>query len=88
MSVSHIHIRQPFPKNLGEILLKFENVLIPELNAGQLSIILRNKYLVDSVGLNKVDGKPFTTEEIYNKILEIIELIMPEETIQKLRKRF
>ena len=74
LSVSHIHIRHinPFPKNLGEILLKFENVLIPELNAGQLSIILRNKYLVDSVGLNKVEGKPFTTEEIYNKILEII----------------
>ena len=74
LSVSHIHIRHinPFPKNLGEVLLKFENVLIPELNAGQLSIILRNKYLVDSVGLNKVEGKPFTTEEIYNKILEII----------------
>ena len=74
LSVSHIHIKyiNPFPKNLGEILLKFENVLIPELNAGQLSIILRNKYLVDSVGLNKVEGKPFTTEEIYNKILEII----------------
>ena len=74
LSVSHIHIRHinPFPKNLGEVLLKFENVLIPELNAGQLSIILRNKYLVDSIGLNKVEGKPFTTEEIYNKILEII----------------
>ncbi len=74
LSVSHIHIRHinPFPKNLGEVLLKFENILIPELNAGQLSIILRNKYLVDSIGLNKVEGKPFTTEEIYNKILEII----------------
>ena len=75
LSVSHIHIRHinPFPKNLGEILLKFENVLIPELNAGQLSIILRNKFLVDSIGLNKVEGKPFSTGEIYNKILNILE---------------
>ena len=75
LSVSHIHLRHinPFSKNLGEILLKFENVLIPELNAGQLSIILRNKFLVNSIGLNKVEGKPFSTGEIYNKILNILE---------------
>ena len=75
LSVSHIHLRHinPFSKNLGEILLKFENILIPELNAGQLSIILRNKFLVNSIGLNKVEGKPFSTGEIYNKILNILE---------------
>ncbi len=74
LSVSHIHINHinPFPKNLGEVLLKFENILIPELNSGQLSVILRNKFLVDSIGLNKVEGKPFTTDEIYNKILNIL----------------
>ena len=74
LSVSHIHLKyiNPFPKNLGEVLLKFENILIPELNSGQLSVILRNKFLVDSIGLNKVEGKPFSTGEIYNKILNIL----------------
>jgi len=74
LSVSHIHIKHinPFAKNLGDILLKFENILVPELNAGQLSVILRNKFLIDSIGLNKVEGKPFTTGEIYSKILNIL----------------
>ena len=74
-SVSHIHLihLNPFSKNLGKILLKFENILIPELNSGQLSIILRNKFLINSIGFNKVEGKPFTTGEIYNKILNIME---------------
>tara|TARA_Y100001968_G_C19453234_1_gene770245 strand:+ start:3370 stop:5223 length:1854 start_codon:yes stop_codon:yes gene_type:complete len=74
LSVSHVHIKyiNPFPQNLGDILLKFENVLIPELNAGQLSIILRNKFLINSIGLNKVEGKPFSTGEIYSKILNIL----------------
>ena len=52
---------------------KFQNILIPELNCGQLSIILRSKYLINSIDLNKVEGKPFSTLEVYNKILTILE---------------
>ena len=73
-SVSHLHLRHinPFPKNLGEVLGNFKKVLIPELNLGQLSTMIRAKYLVDAKGLNKVAGKPFTTTEVYNKILQMV----------------
>ena len=73
ISVSQIHLRyiNPFPENLGELMLKFQQILVPELNSGQLSILLRNKYLIDSVGLNKVEGQPFTTDDILNKIIEM-----------------
>ena len=73
-SVSHVHLRHinPFPKNLGGILENYNKVLIPELNLGQLSMMIRAKYLVDAKGLNKVAGKPFTTAEVYNKILELL----------------
>ena len=70
-SVSHVQLRylNPLPKNLGDVLLKYKKVIVPELNLGQLNSILRSKYLVDSIGLNKIKGKPFTVEEIYNKII-------------------
>src|SRR5262249_20930696 len=60
LSVSSAHLRylNPFPKNLGEILGRFEKVLIPELNLGQLSLLIRAKYLVDAKSFNKVQGKP------------------------------
>ena len=69
-SVSHVQLRyiNPLPKNLGDVLLRYKKVIVPELNLGQLNSILRSKYLVDSIGLNKIKGKPFTVEEIYNKI--------------------
>ncbi|QDU76669.1 2-oxoglutarate oxidoreductase subunit KorA [Bremerella volcania] len=69
-SVSHAHLRylNPFPRNLGQLLGSFDKVLVPELNLGQLRMLLRDKYLVDAVGLNKVQGKPFTTTEIAEKI--------------------
>tara|TARA_Y100000996_G_scaffold408604_1_gene387959 strand:- start:290 stop:2137 length:1848 start_codon:yes stop_codon:yes gene_type:complete len=71
-SVSHIQLQyiNPFPKNLGDVLLKYKKVIVPELNLGQLNSILRAKFLIDSIGLNKVQGKPFTVSEIYNKIIE------------------
>ena len=71
-SVSHIQLRyvNPLPKNLGDLLLKYKRVIVPELNLGQLNSILRSKYLIDSIGLNKVQGKPITVGEIYNKIIE------------------
>ncbi len=76
IKVSHLQLRHinPFPANLGEVLVKFQHVLIPELNMGQLAMLIRAKYLVDSVGLNKVQGKPMTLHDVYNKITEMVEV--------------
>ena len=73
LSVSQIHLRwiNPFPKNLGDVLGNFERVLVPELNTGQLSMLLRAKYLVDAVGYNKVQGHPFKTGELMEQIEEL-----------------
>ena len=72
-SVSHAQIRylNPMPKNLGTLLGNFKKVLIPELNLGQLRMLLRARYLVDAIGLNKVQGKPFMISEIFNKITQL-----------------
>jgi 2-oxoglutarate ferredoxin oxidoreductase subunit alpha len=74
LSVGHVHLRwvNPFPKNLGEVIGKFKKVLIPELNMGQLRTLVRAKYLVDAVGLNKVQGRPFAVAEVMAKIKEVI----------------
>jgi len=68
--VSSMHIRHlnPLPKNVGEVLKRFKRVLVPELNTGQLRLLLRAKFLVDARGLNKVAGKPFLVEEIEQAI--------------------
>ena len=52
-------------------MLKYKKVIVPELNLGQLNHIIRAKFLIDTIALNKVQGKPFTVGEIYNKILEV-----------------
>ena len=73
-SVSHIHLRwvNPLPRDLGEILIRFKQILIPEINMGQLSKIIRAEYLVDAKGLNLVKGKPFRAGEIEKVITELI----------------
>ncbi|HNR20295.1 MAG TPA: 2-oxoacid:acceptor oxidoreductase subunit alpha [Bacteroidia bacterium] len=72
--VSHAQVRyiKPFPKNLGELLYSFDKVLIPEMNTGQLIKIIRDKYLVPAVGLNKIKGLPFTAGEVKEKIVEML----------------
>ncbi len=74
MDVSHIHIRylNPFPKNLGALLKSYDCVIVPEMNTGQLSTALRDKFLVDVVQLNKVSGQPFKISEIYDAVTEIV----------------
>lgn len=74
LSVSHAHIRyiRPFPKNLGNILKNFEQVLVPEINNGQLIKILRDQFLVDAKGFNKVMGVPITKTEMVMKIREML----------------
>jgi 2-oxoglutarate ferredoxin oxidoreductase subunit alpha len=73
-SVSHVHLRyiRPFPKNLGELLKNFEHILIPELNNGQLIKIIRDKYLVDAKGYNKIMGIPFTKQELTDEIRKLL----------------
>jgi 2-oxoglutarate/2-oxoacid ferredoxin oxidoreductase subunit alpha len=73
-SVSSIHLRHlnPFPKNLGEVLSRFEKVLVPELNLGQLCLLLRARYLVDAIGFNKVKGHPFKISELVRKMEELV----------------
>ena len=73
-SVSHIHLRNlnPFPKDLGEKLIKFDKVVIPELNLGQLNSLIRSKFLIDTKNINKVEGKPFTPSEIYEEVSKIL----------------
>ena len=65
-SISSVHLRHlnPLPKDLGDLLKKFKKVIVPELNLGQLSLILRAKYLVDAIPLTKVQGKPFKVSEL------------------------
>lgn len=72
--VSSIHLRYlfPFQMNLGEILANFDKVLVPELNTGQLSQLLKSEYLVDVIPFNKVVGKPFLISELRNQILELL----------------
>jgi 2-oxoglutarate ferredoxin oxidoreductase subunit alpha len=73
-AISHAHLRylNPFPKNLGDILQRFNKVLIPELNLGQLRLLIRARYLVDAVGLSKVQGLPFKVSEIVAKCEELL----------------
>jgi 2-oxoglutarate ferredoxin oxidoreductase subunit alpha len=73
-NVSHVHLRflNPFPSNLGEILQRFEKVLVPELNRGQLRTVIRAEFLVDAIGLNKIQGKPFAVREIVEKIEQVL----------------
>src|SRR5436190_6212548 len=72
LTVAHIHVRylSPFPRNLGDLLRRYEHVLVPELNNGQLVQLLRAAYLVDARGFNKIAGKPFHVAELLAAIRE------------------
>jgi 2-oxoglutarate/2-oxoacid ferredoxin oxidoreductase subunit alpha len=68
--IGHLHLRNlnPLPGNIGDVLKRYKQVLVPELNMGQLLWILRAKFLVDAVGLNKIQGRPFKQSELEQKI--------------------
>jgi 2-oxoglutarate ferredoxin oxidoreductase subunit alpha len=74
-SVASAHLRylNPFPRNLGDVIRRYETVLIPELNLGQLRQLIRAQFLVDAVGYPKVQGRPFKVSEIVRKIQELLE---------------
>jgi len=74
MAVAHAHLRHmnPMPKNTGDLLKRYKKVLVPELNMGQLRMIIRHEFLVDAIGFNKIKGKPFLITELEAKITEAI----------------
>ncbi len=75
LNVSQIHLKyiNPFPNDLGDVMGRFERILVPEMNSGQLALLLRAEYLREVVSQSKVKGKPFFRYEIYDKIKEILE---------------
>ena len=74
--IGHLHLRylNPLPANVGDILKRYKKVLVPELNMGQLLWLLRAKYLVNAIGLNKIQGRPFKQSELDQKIEEVLGL--------------
>lgn len=72
VAIAHLRQVEPMPANTGEVVRSFAKVLIPELNTGQLLSLVRDKYLVDAVGYNKVEGQPILAEELERAILELI----------------
>ena len=75
VSVSHVHLRylNPLPADLGDIISRYQKVVVAELNLGQIATIIRARYLVDAIGFNKIQGQPFYVYEVESKIDEILE---------------
>ncbi len=73
LDVGHVHLRwiSPFPKNLESVMGDYDRVLIPELNTGQLRLLIKSKYLVDAIGFNKIKGKPFKVSELVAEIKRV-----------------
>src|SRR6478735_5669213 len=80
--VAQVHLRHlnPFPNDLGEILKQYDAVMIPEMNLGQLSLLIRAKYLVDVVGYNHVRGLPLKAAELAEAISDLISTTTGEAT--------
>src|SRR3954469_15096363 len=70
---AHLHHLNPFPRNLGDVLRRYDNVLVPEMNTGQLLQLIRAEYLVDAVGYNRVRGLPFRSSELVEAITALVE---------------
>ena len=77
--VAHIHLRHinPFPPNLGDVLVNYDRLLVPELNRGQLSRLLRAEYLVPAISYGKVQGLPFKASEIKSEIATLLGIEVP-----------
>ena len=70
---AHLYHLNPFPKNTGDLVRSYRTVLIPELNTGQLSMLIRARFLVDAKTYSKVQGQPIFADELEGKILEELE---------------
>lgn len=73
VKVAQAHLRHlnPFPKNLGDVLKRYEKIVIPEMNLGQLNMLIRSKFLIDTYGYNQVRGLPFKSSELVDVITEL-----------------
>jgi 2-oxoglutarate ferredoxin oxidoreductase subunit alpha len=71
--VSHLHLRHlnPMPKNLGELLASYDRILVPEINSGQLALLLQGRFLCPVERLNKIQGLPFSAAEILERVLAL-----------------
>lgn len=74
LSVAHAHLRylNPFPRNMETLVTRYQKVMIPELNAGQLAMLIRDRFLVDVISFPKLRGQPFTVGEIEARIKELL----------------
>ena len=74
-SVAQAHLRHlnPFPSNLADVLRRYDKVLVPEINLGQLALVLRGRFLVDVISYNQVRGLPFRAAELAGAIEDVIE---------------
>ena len=72
VSSSNLRYLNPLPPDLGELLKGFDKVLIPELNSGQLCLLIRARFLIDAVSLPKIMGRPFKIREIYDRVLQLL----------------
>lgn len=72
VSQAHLKYLFPFSKNTGEVLKRFKKILIPEINLGQLTTIIRSEFLIAPISFTKIKGLPFKSSEIQNKILEVL----------------
>ncbi len=70
---AHLHYLNPFPRNTGEVLRRYDKVLVPEINLGQLRMLLRAEFLVDAAGYNKVRGRPFRAVELEEAITAMVD---------------
>jgi len=75
-TVSYTHLRHinPLPKNTGQVLKNFKKILVPELNSGQLAMVLRAKFLIDIEGLHKLEAQPFKIREVKEKIFDMLKI--------------
>ena len=69
---AHLKHLNPFPKNTADVLSRFEHVVIPEMNMGQLARLIRAEFLVDAISIKKVKGVPFKASEIEDRVLELL----------------
>ena len=72
MSTAHLRYLNPFPKNLEEILGRFKTIVVPEINLGQLQMLIRSRFLIDVIGINVVRGKMFRVDMLVARTGEIL----------------
>ena len=73
VATAHLRHLNPFPANTGDVLRRYRRLLVPEMNLGQLAMLVRARYLVDAVGYNRVRGVPFTSAELADAIRKLAE---------------